>query len=80
MKTVFVVYKTDAWHSYSSRDIIGICKNADMAIKICKEKAKKEFRKIDKEQLFNLQNIKQTQGYSGEGEFQFEEMETNVLL
>lgn len=80
MKSLFVVYKTDEWHSYSSRDIIGICTNTRTAIKICKEKAKKEFKNIDKEQLFNLQNIKQTQGYSGEGEFQFEEIEINVLL
>jgi hypothetical protein len=77
---MYLIYKTDTWHSYASRDLIGVATRQSIAIKICKEQAKKEGCKIDKEQLFNLNNIKQTQGYEGEGEFHYEEVETNKLI
>ena len=80
MKTIYIVYKTDSWHSYASRDIIGVATDFNIAIDICKQQAKKEHAKIKEDQLWNLQNIKQTQGYSGEGEFQIESVETNILL
>jgi len=75
-----IVYKTDSHHSYASRDIIGIATSPASAIFICLAKAKKEGEKIGQEQIWNLNNLKQTQGYSGEGEFQFEEGETNKLF
>jgi hypothetical protein len=62
---LFIVYKTDTWHSYNSRDIIGVATTLSNVYKICKAQAKKEGVKLDREQLFNLSNIKQTQGYSG---------------
>lgn len=77
---MYLIYKTDNWHSYASRDIIGIATTHTIAIDICRKKARKEGEKISEEQQWNLKNIKQTQGYSGEGEFQFEEVETNKLL
>lgn len=77
---MFLVYKTDNWHSYSSRDLIGVCTRMNTAISICKKQAKKEGNKISSNELFNLNNIKQTQGYDGEGEFQFEEVQKNILL
>ena len=77
---IFIVYKTDSWHSYSSRDLIGICTSMEMALDLCKSKAKKESTKIDSDQLFNLRNIKQTQGYKGEGEFVIEPSETDILI
>ena len=46
---------------------------------ICQEQAKKD-KEISEEQLWNLSTLKQTQGYSGEGEFQFEEVQLNTLL
>jgi hypothetical protein len=80
MNEIFLVYKTDAWHSYASRDIIGIATSKDMAIALCKQQAKKEHEKFTSGDLFNLTNILQTQGYNGEGEFQFEMVELNKLL
>jgi len=77
---VFIVYKTDAQHSYVSRDILGIATNPFSAIDLIASKARAEGFKIDAEQYFNLQNIKQTQGYTGEGEFSFEQVKTDVLL
>ena len=80
MKHVFVVYKTDNWHSYASRDVIGIATTQVKAIQICKRRAAKENKRISKEELFNLGAIKQTQGYGGEGEFHFEEITTNRMI
>lgn len=81
MLEIFIVYKTDTWHSYASRDLIGICSSVDNAIDICQQKAKRDNdEKIDDEQVFNLRNIKQTQGYKGEGEFVIEPSETDILL
>ena len=80
MYGVFLVYKTDTHHSYASRDIIGVATNQTEAIEICKAQAQKEGRKISDEQLWNLGSMKQTQGYQGEGEFQFETVKTDTLL
>lgn len=77
---MYLVYKTDSHHSYASRDIIGVCTTPSNCVKICKQQADREGETIDKEQLFNLENLKQTQGYAGEGEFQFEEFKINILL
>lgn len=80
MKEVFIVYKTDGHHSYASRDVIGIASSAVNAVALCEQQAKKEGDTISDEQSWYLHHIKQTQGYSGEGEFQFEEVKINVLL
>lgn len=77
---VYLIYKTDAYHSYASRDLIAACTSIRQVIPLCKKQAKKEGHKIDTDQLWNLENIQQTQGYSGPGEFHFEEIETNTLL
>lgn len=78
--SVYLIYKTDIHHSYNSRDIIGICTSRDNCVDICKRRARVEKAKISKAQFFNLANLNQTQGYSGEGEFQIEEVETDTLL
>ena len=78
---IFLVYKTDAWHSYASRDLIGVGTNLNNAIKLCKKQAKKDNVKIDSDQLFNLNNLKQTQGLNDcEFEFVIESIEKNVLI
>lgn len=79
-KNIIVVYKTDAHHSYNSRDIIGVATNVDMAIFICKQQAKKEGEKFTSNDMFNLMNIKQTQGYCGKGEFDYETIQLNKLI
>ena len=80
MKTVFVIYKTDNWHSYASRDLVGIATTKEKAIKICKIKAKTEGEKISAEALVNLEHINQTQNCCGNGGFMIEETETDELL
>lgn len=77
---MYLIYKTDCHHSYASRDLIGITGNKKTVLKLIKQQVKKEGEKLDSDQLFNLENISQTQGYEGKGEFHFEEVETNKLL
>lgn len=82
MKNIFIVYKTDKHHSYASRDIIGIGTDESEAIKICFHQAHKEGFPlgIATAARWDLQNLKQTQCYEGEGEFQYESIELNKLL
>ena len=80
MESVLVVYRTDNWHSYNSRDIIAIATSSEKAISLCKEKAKAEGFKISGDTLFELTNYNQTQSYKGEGEFVIEELDLNILF
>jgi len=80
MKKAFIVYKTDVWHSYASRDLIGVCTTLLQAIKIVKAQAKKEGEKLSKYTLQFLSEKLQTQDYEGKGEFDIEEIEVNTLL
>jgi len=80
MEQVFICYTTDTWHSYASRDVIGIAIDLKTAISICKQQAKKDGFKIKGDALFELNNLKQTQSYKGSGEFVIEEITTNTLL
>ncbi len=77
---MYLIYKADNFHSYASRDLIGCTSNPKMVIEICQQEAKKENHKLSKDDLFNLNTYQQTQGYSGEGEFNYEAIETDVLL
>lgn len=77
---VYVVYKTDEWHSYESRNIIGIATSPMQAKILVLEQAKKENVKISRGEIEFLEERMQTQNYAGEGQFQFEKMETNKLL
>lgn len=61
---IWIAYQTDFNHSYASRDMICVCTNKATMIGLIKKHAKtKHGKKINKEQLWNLDNIKQTQGY-----------------
>lgn len=80
MNIVFVCYKTDTQHSYASRDIIGIASNPLIAVDLCNQHATKSGLPITKDQLWNLLHLKQTQGYKGSGEYQFEELPVNVIF
>ena len=80
MEEVVIVYKTDNWHSFASRDLIGVASNLLCATQLCEEQAEKEGEKISADDLYNLTFIHQTQGYKGEGEFYLEVVEVNKLL
>lgn len=82
MEEVFIVYKTDSHHSYKSRDIIGIATDKFEAIRICVIQSKKEGYpiKMSYNSYQELFNLKQSQSYKGEGEFQYESVQLNTLL
>jgi len=76
---VYIVYKTDAWHSYDSRDMLGVATTKSNALKIVRQQVKKQGEKLSKDDLYNLDHINQTQNHNGEGEFVIEPLETNKL-
>jgi hypothetical protein len=80
MESVYLVYKTDVHHSYASRDIIGVATTESMAVAICTEHAERAGEPLEGDAFWNLAHLKQTQGYSGEGEYQYEEVVTDTIL
>lgn len=81
MEEAFICYKTDNWHSYNSRDLIGVATDMGEALCLCQLQAQKEgFTLSHDEDLPFLKENNQTQGYKGEGEFVIEPVDTNVLL
>ena len=76
---VYLVYKTDNWHSFASREILGVCTTKSNALKIVKQQVKKDGEKLSKDDLYNLEHINQTQNHNGEGEFVIKPIETNKL-
>ena len=63
MKEVLLVFTTDAWHSYSSFELIGVCSTIENCIRLIESDIRKnnyeEFTDNDKNYL---KMIKQTQG------------------
>jgi hypothetical protein len=80
VKEIFCIYKTDKHHSHGSKSLLGLATTFTKAVAICELQAKKEQNKLDPDQLFNLKEYKQTQGYTGEGEFYIESNPINTLL
>ena len=75
---VYIVYQTDAWLSYNSRDLIAVCSNHRMAVLLAKRHARREGEPLSRDDEFNLINISQTQGR--EFNYLIEEVERNTLL
>lgn len=77
---IYLVYKTDAWHTIGSRLLIACCDNKKKAIRLIKKLADSEDEKLSEDDIYNLEKINQTQGYKGNGEFVIDEVEKNVLI
>ncbi|AFM54780.1 hypothetical protein B620_gp02 [Croceibacter phage P2559S] len=77
---MYLVYKSDNQHSYQSLDLIAVATTKAHAIQLICNQASNENEIISDDDNYNLNNIKQTQGYAGDGEFLFSEIETNTLL
>lgn len=79
MRKTYLVYETDAWHSCSSRDVIGVCTTLRNCMKVIRKHIKvNEREKLSDDDKWNLENIKQTQGR--ETNYFIEEVDKNVLL
>jgi hypothetical protein len=77
MKKVTVLYTCDLHHN--NKELIGVFTTKGNAIKATHEKASQEDEFISEDDLYNLERINQTQGYTGFGEFIIEELELNKL-
>lgn len=78
---IYLLYKTDVWHTNASKELIGIGTTLYNALTLANEQAKKEGEPELSEYTYNfLRDIYQTQDYSGVGEFLIEKTETNKLL
>lgn len=77
---VHIVYKTDNQHSYASRDMIGITPLTTSPIDLIQEHARKEGEMLSGDDIINLHSLRKTQGYKGEGEYDWETVELNTLL
>lgn len=75
---IYIVYETDAWLSYSSRDLIGVGTTHHKAVNIAKMHAKKHSKRLNRDDKFNLENISQTQGL--DYNYYIEEVQTDKLL
>jgi hypothetical protein len=60
--------------------LIGASADLQGAIALCRMKAEKEGESFDSNQEYSINNIKQTQGYSGEGEFYIDQINLDELI
>ena len=77
---IILVYKTDFQHSFASRDLIGVVRDTHPVTIINQYISKNNMEEMGHEQVWNLNNIGQTQGYIGDCEFATEKVEADTLL
>lgn len=77
---MFLIFKTDNWHSYSSRDLIGLATEENDMFRLIKEQVEKEGCNLSPADHYNIGHIHQTQNYEGEGEFDIDIVEVGKLL
>jgi hypothetical protein len=81
MQNVILVYRTDVWHSYESRDLIGVCTNRAEVLEVVEQAVEQDgLPPLSGEQIDLFNRLGQTQDYHGEGEFHTEQYELNTLL
>jgi hypothetical protein len=80
MKTLFLLYATDTWHTHQSKNLIAVCSSKEQAINMAQMHAKSEDEEISQDDLFNLEKLDQTQNYQGEGEFLIEYATINTFI
>ncbi len=76
---IYVLFTCDNWHSNNSKEVFGVATTMKNAISMCKKKAKERGVKIDRDDIYNLERIKQTQGIEDDFELIIEEYEKNKL-
>lgn len=77
MKT-YILYTTDAWLSYSSRDIIAVCSTLKNAVKLAKQHSKDNDNCLNAYEVSFLLEKYQTQGR--ELNYCIEEVDKNTLI
>ena len=79
---IYLVYITDSYHSYASRGLRGVYDTLPKAINAIKKNSKKIVggKRLSEDDLFNLQNINQTQGHEGYFEWEIEAVTLNEWI
>ena len=75
---MYILYQTDAWLSYSSRDLNGVCTTKEKALILARRQAKRSGKKLTEDEMANLTDIMQTQGR--EINYSIEKVPVNTLL
>jgi len=75
----YLIFETDNWHTHSSKNLIAVCSTFNTAISLLKKDCKAKGNPLSEDDIYNLQHIKQTQNFEGDGEFVIEEMKENVI-
>lgn len=73
MKTVYIVFSTDAWHSHTSKVLFGVFTSHEIAVKTIKKT-----HKLNEWDITSLCDINQTQGRNTN--FVIEEITINTAL
>lgn len=78
---IYLVYTTDFHHSYASRSFRGAFTSKEGAIaEITEQTGMLTGGRLSNDDLFNLQNIDQTQGHQGLYEWVIEKVALNELV
>ena len=78
---MFLIYTADTWHTYLSKELIGVTDTKGKSIRLCNEKAKEYDTELSEDDIYNLLNINQTQGLNEvDFEFVIEEVEIDTLF
>ena len=79
MSSIYLVYTTDAWNSYSSRELIGVCTTLANCMKVIRaDVSEGEKEKLSEDDKKMLERYRQTQGR--EENYDIEEVNKNILL
>ena len=87
MKQVYPAYHTDDWHSYASRDLIGVFTSKYKAIAVIKREIRKqlswkEYNRVLDTLKFQLETLNQTQSvsYDYDGEYDIDCLTLNEIV
>lgn len=78
-RKTYVVYATDAWHSRSSCELIGVCTSLTNIMKVIRADISEfKYKKLDEDDKRSLMEICQTQGR--DRNYMYMEVDKNILL
>ena len=77
---VFIIYRTDVWHSIASREMIGIYSTKRKAIQAIKKDAEMQDEELEDDDIYMLNNYNQTQSRNVGNEYEIEQVTLNNRL
>lgn len=77
---VFIIYRSDVWHSIASREMIGIYSTKRKAIQAIKKDAEMQDEELEDDDIYMLNNYNQTQSRNVGNEYEIEQVTLNNRL